>query len=676
MGIGVDTYTPIDRSPLNIKEPMTLSPMFTPDNALSIYTAWIAKANTTIDIQNPYITQFNRSLTWDQDPNPIVRGIVAAANRGVKVRVQINEGADSDAVAPYLNAITNIEVRYMGDSTSSDGNWISNIHNKLLVIDSKVSLISSINFSENAFLNNRESGMVVQSATVSQYYLKFYNQDWADGNTNIQPLHLRPLASPVDTPITINQGTSFTDIPHANFTGTYNVSAYVNPDNADKHIFEYLKTAKKSIYVSMYTISRQDFVDTLVNLKKQNPSLDIQVLISNRRVGHYENLDTQASAKELVANLIPVYNSTDQLNFYHNKYWIIDQKDTFIYSGNWSPASVTPNATDYTSGDPNRDMGIAVHNAPDIANFVKTQVWDKDVAVADAYKLPVGVSQNSFQEAQIVSGKVSLSATVSHLINPTLSYSFGNASQSDIAMTGNTFSTTIDTTQLTNGITTFKVIATNASGSTFEDEVKVNVVNVPQGDNFRFLITEIQANPSTVSDTKGEYFELTNSFSFPLLLSNWKTGDDNDLYTFPQGYTIAAYTSIILARDKAGFAQGFGGTADIQFSFSLTNTNDYVQLLDQAGNYIDVVAYGSATAPDGSQTVTMSFDAGQSIARSPLYRDTNTAADFVIEAPSPKAVVPHVPLGAASSTSSDIVPFMFWMVLFSMVTLPILRRYK
>ncbi|MHA2273542.1 MAG: phospholipase D-like domain-containing protein, partial [Candidatus Hodarchaeales archaeon] len=164
---------------------------------------------------------------------------------------------------------------------------------------------------------------------------------------------------------------SHTDIPDSNFTsnftGTYNITLFTNPDNADEVIFRYLESAQTSIYVSMYTISREDFTDKLVALKNANPSLDIQVLISRRRVGASENVDTREAAEKLVANLIPVYNSTadeDKVNnFYHNKYWLLDGKHTFVYSGNWSPRSVTPQLvpgdTSYSSGDPNRDMGVA-----------------------------------------------------------------------------------------------------------------------------------------------------------------------------------------------------------------------------------------------------------------------------------------------------------------------------
>lgn len=189
--------------------------------------------------------------------------------------------------------------------------------------------------------------------------------------------------------------TSHTDIPRTNFTGTYNVTLFTNPDNADEVIFRYLNTAQSSIYVSMYTISRPDFNETLINLKEANPSINITVLISNRRVGSTENTNTKAAVQSLVAKGILVYNSTkdtDKVNgYYHAKYWIIDGKHVFIYSGNWSPRSVTSQLEagddSYASGEANRDMGIAVLDAPDIASFFKTEVWDEDVKVAVPWPL-------------------------------------------------------------------------------------------------------------------------------------------------------------------------------------------------------------------------------------------------------------------------------------------------
>ena len=386
----VQLYTP-KFDPLNIKEQMTLTPIFTPDNALDVYTAWIDRANTTIDIQNQYITQFDDNVDWSSDPSPIVQSLVEAHNRGVTIRVQINEDSDSDDITSYFESL-GISVRWMGNSGSADGDgeWLSDTHNKLVIIDGKIAIISSVNFSENAFTNNREAGMVIQNTAVATYYKSIFDSDWADGEIPTSPIESignnQKILSKPESAVKTIQYTSPTDFNPVNFTGTYNVTLFANPDNADEVIFHYLKAAKSSVYVSMYTISRSDFNKTLIDLKNSNPSMDIQVLISNRRVGSTENRDTYAAAQSLTDNGISVYNSTTDLKYYHNKYWIIDGSHVFVYSGNWSPRSVSsiPDDGDFASSAANRDMGVAIHDASDVAAHFKL-LWDADVTAGSAW---------------------------------------------------------------------------------------------------------------------------------------------------------------------------------------------------------------------------------------------------------------------------------------------------
>jgi len=681
-----ETYAP-QFSALNIKETMTLTPMFTPDTAIHIHEYWLDQANTTIDIQNQYITHFDscaaanddvpgKVACWATDSSPIMRGIVDAHNdRGVTVRVQVNEGGDSDFAVDYLQSV-GIDVRWMG-SMASSGDYLSDTHNKLVIIDDKVTLLSSINFGENAFKNNREAGMVMQSATVAAYYKSIFDFDWAAGE--IPPL-LTTASSTLqyqkntDTSKPADHFISHTDIPVTNFTGSYNVTLFTNPDNADEVIFEHLIAAKESVYVSMYTISREDFEDTLIDLKNANPAMDIQVLISNRRVGGSENVATNAAATKLVANLIPVYNSTKDDNsvdgFYHNKYWILDGKHVFVYSGNWSPRSVTPKLEagdpNYTSSEGNRDMGVAVHDAPDIAAIYKN-VWDQDVAVASAWELPVGISQTAFEQAEIVSGSINIAAQVGGIENGTVSYRWGSGSFTEVTATNGTFSESFDSTTLDNGITTFEV-KVEKDAQSFTDSVDVNVVNIAASDNFRVLITEVYPNPDPESDTEGEFIEVTNSFPFDVLLEGWQVGDDSKMHTFGIDFTIEAYSSIIIARDLVGFEAAQGIAADIELSVSLKNSDDVIQLLDGNGDFVDVVAYGVA-APDGSDAMEAP-EAGETLQRDPLHVDTDTANDWAFGSPNPKASVPSTPLNGDSTTAS--IPWV--AVLIALPLLPLFKR--
>lgn len=647
---GITTYTPEYVTAFNVKEDMTLSPIFTPDNAMDIIVYWIEQSNSTLDIQNPYLTQFDDSVSWANDPSPIVQAIVAAHGRGVTVRVQVNEDSDSDDITSYFKGL-GIDIRWMGNSgTATESSWISTTHNKLLIIDGEVTIISSINFSENALTNNREAGMVIINTAVATHCTDIFETDFDDGE--IPPSSTSLLKTTNSHLKTQVDYVSHTNIPKSNFTGNYNVTIFTNPDNADDVIFKSLDSAQESIYVSMYTISRQDFTDKLIELKSNNPSMDIQVLISKTRVGSYENEDTREAVLQLINNSIPVYNSTsddDKVDgYYHNKYWVIDGKHTFVYSGNWSPRSVTPKDTTYGSSVVNRDMGIAVFDSADMANFFKN-VWDEDVAVAIPWELPIDVHISNYESANVLSGEVTINGFVTGISSSQVYYRWDASDYQALDVTGNSFSLNVNTLTLDNGIHTFDI--KENSSSLLSDSITINIVNYASNENWRFLITELLPNPDNVPDDEGEYIEITNSFPFDLLIQNWQIGDDNSLYTFPLAYEIPAYSSLIIARNLVGFQNGFSKTGDIELSISLVNTGDMAQLLDNAGNYIDVVSY-VIEAPDGSESLTAP-NAGESILRNPLHLDTNTADDFIFGNPNPKGTVPTEPLSVPSIETSS-----------------------
>jgi phosphatidylserine/phosphatidylglycerophosphate/cardiolipin synthase-like enzyme len=647
------SYYPPFVEVFNVKEQMTLSPIFTPDNALDTYLYWINRANISIYIQNPYFTEFN-SDPWPF-ASPLVKAIVDAKNKGVTdIKIQVNEESGPDTVTNYFKSV-GIPIRWMGNSTSAVGSYISITHNKLLIIDNKIVIISSINFSENAFLNNREAGMVIQDENISLAFNNVFQADWDDGeiptliamnNQNIKTI------GAIGSYESINPYVSPTNIPKTNFTGIYNVSVFTNPDNADNFIFQYLQSAKESIYVSMYTISRLDFNNTLINLKKQNPLIDIQVLISRDRVGSSEDEDTFQSAQSLVENLIPVYNSTLSLKYYHNKYWIIDGKTTFVYSGNWSPNSVTPNATTYSSGGQNRDMGIAVHDASDIAEFFTEEVWKKDVASGSAWELPVGVTQQSFEQGDVISGNVTLQA-ISNLNTSNFYYKWNDNDFIEGIVTDNIFQKEFDTKSLPNGVNTFEVKIVSNTNVIYSDIVNVTVANYnSEFNNWRVLITEVLANPSTTTDVLGEFYEITNSFPFDVLLEGWTTGVKVNSFSFPKGYIIKSYSSIIFASDLIGFKEAFSKTADFSYSFSLANTADYVYLKNNKNLFIDVVAYGM-DAPDLSDSLEAA-SSGKSLQRFPIYTDTNTVKDFIEKSPTPKEDVSLVSLFTNETKTANI----------------------
>jgi len=115
------------------------------------------------------------------------------------------------------------------------------------------------------------------------------------------------------------------------------------------------------------------------------------------------------------------------------------------------------------------------------------------------------------------------------------------------------------------------------------------------------LITEIMANPSAVSDTQGEWFELFNPTAESIDLNGMVLSDDNSL-----GHVIASSTGVlinpgsyfVMARNDDSILNG-GFAADYTYSrFSLGNTSDQIIISHSSGDFLRF-DYGSGFVPNG-----------------------------------------------------------------------------
>ncbi|MHA1709297.1 MAG: phospholipase D-like domain-containing protein [Candidatus Baldrarchaeia archaeon] len=147
--------------------------VFSPENSEHEILDLIRSANESICIEVVYIY-----LHWGEEINPFVRALVDASKRGVRIRIILDIGKmdDSTEAIEYLldngNA-SNIEVRW------SNSTYFETMHNKGIIVDGKVVLISSINWSESSVWKNREAGVIVYCEEIAQYYLGVFNWDWA-----------------------------------------------------------------------------------------------------------------------------------------------------------------------------------------------------------------------------------------------------------------------------------------------------------------------------------------------------------------------------------------------------------------------------------------------------------------------------------------------------------------
>jgi phosphatidylserine/phosphatidylglycerophosphate/cardiolipin synthase-like enzyme len=153
---------------------MKITPIFSPETSLEGILYCINSAMYTLDIQIPYFTNVGDAGSVDT----IIDAILAAKARGVTVRVISEEEKDWLEIEQILIS-NDIPIVW------HDTRWFTANHNKGIIADGKLVLVSSINYSDNSIENNREAGVIIENEDVAQWYQEIFDFDWgmADGDS-------------------------------------------------------------------------------------------------------------------------------------------------------------------------------------------------------------------------------------------------------------------------------------------------------------------------------------------------------------------------------------------------------------------------------------------------------------------------------------------------------------
>jgi len=153
--------------------------------------------------------------------NPIISELIKAAQRGVEVRVLLNDPATfsggtsapsndpedlkgNDKTVNLLQTIAKqeglpLEARIVDYKALQ----ISYVHNKGILVDGKTTLISSINGTQNSIMRNRETAVILSGTEIAEYYGAVFDFDWRASSRQRPVLGAQPrnllqeaLASP------------------------------------------------------------------------------------------------------------------------------------------------------------------------------------------------------------------------------------------------------------------------------------------------------------------------------------------------------------------------------------------------------------------------------------------------------------------------------------------------
>jgi cardiolipin synthase A/B len=169
-------------------EPKTLDAdnvefLTSPESSMVGLMAFIESAQETLDVE---LMSFNPMWGKTGEVSPLFNAIVAAAKRGVKIRVLVNDstvfGGDNDPEMKLLAMLEKVakenHLPIQAAIADLPKMKVKYIHNKGALADGYKTLISSINWNQNSVENNRETAISVDSRSINEHYQSIFNWDW------------------------------------------------------------------------------------------------------------------------------------------------------------------------------------------------------------------------------------------------------------------------------------------------------------------------------------------------------------------------------------------------------------------------------------------------------------------------------------------------------------------
>lgn len=197
------SYTPVKPAPLTVSGQATVTRILSPDNTMDRQNGFLGLLRNSK--HELLISASSINLWWGDAtvgenlahyPDPYIEEILAAARRGVTVKVLLERRSvvagnqrDNQYVVAYLNLMAKIEnLKLEARLVNMDGAGIGrNYHNRSLILDG-AAVISSMDGTESAFRYARELALMVEGVPAfTNYYRDLYQYDWEASARPNQP---------------------------------------------------------------------------------------------------------------------------------------------------------------------------------------------------------------------------------------------------------------------------------------------------------------------------------------------------------------------------------------------------------------------------------------------------------------------------------------------------------
>lgn len=171
------SYSAPFQEEVNIDNTANISPFFSPTNSYDTILNAINSAKHFILLELAYIS--NTSTTVQS----LIDALIDAKDRGVTVHIILEDDYPFDS---YFNDVYNNLLNLgfnVAPAFSVSSTDILFCHNKGIIIDGKMIIIGSVNWSLSSLNSNREAGVLVESFSIAKFYLNVYSWDWDHSST-------------------------------------------------------------------------------------------------------------------------------------------------------------------------------------------------------------------------------------------------------------------------------------------------------------------------------------------------------------------------------------------------------------------------------------------------------------------------------------------------------------
>ncbi|MCE2503968.1 MAG: hypothetical protein J4G05_07925 [Chlorobi bacterium] len=250
-------------------------------------------------------------MMYNLSVQPVVDGLIAAKNRGVKVRVigHIENVEDNSRFQQLQGA--GIPVHTNPEAPSGERQQL--MHNKVFLIDARpgrsanstpTTITGSWNATVNQTYNDPNNLLVIEDAEVAAAYLTEFEEMWGGSGDTPDPRSARFGPSKQD------------NTPH-DFTlsdGTQIEVRFSPSDSTASRINFALSTGQSSIYTANLTFTYNQFGTTLRN-QVNRFSADVRCII--------DNVNDQGSEYEFLSGFTEAFDWQEN-GIFHHKYGIVD----------------------------------------------------------------------------------------------------------------------------------------------------------------------------------------------------------------------------------------------------------------------------------------------------------------------------------------------------------------